>query len=89
MRIHDVQRHLSAIKLEAVLSRHFEHMQVYMRVFVSGEAYVAKLPGVARFQKRGVGSRFVEDSMRVFIANYLVMLDEVYVIHTQPPERFI
>ena len=81
MRIHDVQRHLNGIKLEAVLRCYFEHVQVYGWIFVSGEAYVPKLPSCARLQKRSVGSRLVEDSMRVFVANDLVMLHEVYAIH--------
>ena len=80
MGVHDVQRHLSGIKLEAVFRGYFEHVQVYMRIFVSGEAYMPKLPGPACLQKRSVGSCLVEDSMWVFVANDLVMLHEIYVI---------
>jgi hypothetical protein len=80
MSIHNIQRHLSGVKLEPLLRRYLEHVQVYMRVFVTGETYVAKLPRFARLQKRRIGSRLVEDSMRVFVAQDLVMLHQVYVI---------
>jgi hypothetical protein len=43
MRIHYVERYLYSIEGKAVLFGHFEHMQMDVRVFVSGEADIPYL----------------------------------------------
>jgi hypothetical protein len=48
--VHEIQRHLHGVELEAMLPRHVEHVQVDMGILVAGEADVpdlARLPRIA------------------------------------------
>ena len=46
VRVHDVDRHLHRIEMEAMVLRHFQHVEVDVRIFVSGESDEADLAGL-------------------------------------------
>src|SRR2546426_9314470 len=56
MCVHDVQRHLNRIKLETILFGYLKHVQVYTRIFVTGEPDVANLTGSACFNQGRIRS---------------------------------
>src|SRR2546423_5827055 len=60
-----------------------------MRILVSGKSDIpdlARLPGI---YQRAVCALLVENSMRIFIAEDLVMLDQIDPVGLQPPQRFV
>jgi len=89
MRIHDVQGHLHGIECKAVLSRYLEHVQVYARIFVAREPDKANLPGCACFNERRVRSLIIEDAVRILKSNDFMVLDKVYLVHTQAAKRLV
>src|SRR5258706_4228560 len=88
MSVHDVERHLDGSELEAVFLRYFQHVQVDLRVFVSGEAYVADFASLLRFDQRCVGALPIENPMRIFESDNLMVLDQINAVGLQPAERF-
>ena len=77
VRVHHVQRHLHRVEREAVRRGDGEHVQMDVRILVTGEADVAQLARLARLHERRVRAVFVEDAVRVVVAKDLVMLHEV------------
>ena len=51
MRIHDIERHLDRIKFEAAFARHFEHVKMNARIFVSCKPDVPQLSGLFRLKE--------------------------------------
>jgi hypothetical protein len=86
MRVHDIQRHLSRIKLETILFGYLKHVQVYEWIFVTCEPDVANLPGGACFNERCVRSLFIKDAVRIFKSNDFMVLDQIDVVDTQTPQ---
>ena len=67
-----------AIKvLPASFCGDLERVKVYARIFVAGEADVAKLPRGACCNQRLVRAISVKDAIRIFKANDFVVLDQV------------
>ena len=66
---------LHGVELEPSAGRHFEHVQVNVRVLVAGEADVAELAGPLRFEERLHRAAFGEDTVGVLVADDLVMLE--------------
>ena len=89
MGVHDVDRHLHRVEVEVVFLRDLEHAQVDERVLVAGEAdeaELALLPGVEEGFHRAV---LLEDAVRVFHADDLVVLDEVEMIRAEAGHGFL
>ena len=89
MRVHDVERHLHGVKLELVLRGHLQHPQMHHRIFVPGEAEVAKLAGLLRLDHRLLRAVFLKDAVRVFHPDDLVMLHQVNAVGLQALQRFV
>src|SRR5579871_5631754 len=87
--IHNVERHLNRIKLETPFAGQFEHVQVNSRVFVAGKADVAKLARLTRLDQGRVRTLLIEDSMRVFEPDDLMVLDQVDPVSLQAPEGLV
>ena len=87
MSVHHVQRHLGRIELIFVLACHFEHVEMNVRVFMSRKPDEAQFAGLASLDERRVRSFLIKDSVRVFIAQDFVMLNEVDVVGLQPLKR--
>ena len=77
MRVHDVDRHLHGVEVEAVPCGDLEHAEVDWRVLVSGEADVADLACLASFHRGVDGTVIGEDPVGVFHADDLVELNEI------------
>jgi hypothetical protein len=58
-------------------------MQMNLGGFVPSEANVSKLASFTRFNQSGIRSFFVEHSMRVFVPDDFVVLDEIDAINLQ------
>ena len=63
---------------------HFQHVQVDAGILMAGEADIAKLPRLPRFDERAVGTLLVENAMRVFVSNDLVMLNQIDAVRAEP-----
>src|SRR5581483_1894814 len=87
--VHHVQRHLGGSKSEPVLAGCCEHVKMDMRVLVSGEADEPEFAGLLGLDERGVGAVLGEGTIRIFVADYFVMLDEVDVVGLQTAEGFV
>ena len=74
MSIHDVDRHLHGIEVEAMLLRYFHHVEVNVWILVAGETDEAYLPCLFGSNDRFHRSTFVEDSIRVVVANHFMVL---------------
>jgi hypothetical protein len=59
------------------------------RVLVPGKSDVADFARLLRFQERGVRSVFIEDPVRVFEPDNLVMLHEVDAVGFEAAQRFM
>jgi len=81
MRVHDIERHLDGLELEAAFARNFEHVKVDARIFVAGEADVTQLARLLCGDQSGIRPIVIEDAMRVFVAKNFVVLNEVDAIH--------
>jgi hypothetical protein len=86
--VHDVERHLHCVELEPALLCHFEHVEVDVRVLVSGEADVTELARFARLDERPVGAVVIENAVRILVAENLVVLDQVNAVGLEATERF-
>ena len=84
VRIHHVERHLHRVEREALLARHFEHVEMDVRILVPGEADVAELARLPRLEQRSVGALLVEDPVGILEADDLVMLHEIDAIGLEP-----
>src|SRR5213595_2341458 len=71
-----------------MLLRRLEHVQVDLWIFVPGEAYVTDLASLLRFDQRYVSAFPLEDAMRVFETDNLMVLDQINAVCLQPPEGF-
>ena len=80
VRVHDVERHLHGVEVEAVLLGHFEHVEMDVRIFVAGEADVADLAGLLALRGAPLGASSIEDAVRIVEADDLVVLDQVDVV---------
>src|SRR6185295_11640820 len=87
MSVHNVERHLYRIEFEPVLLGYLEHIEVDARVLVTGKADVAELSRFARLAESGIGAVFVEDAMRILIAEDLVVLDQIDAVGLQATQR--
>ena len=88
LRVQDVERHLRGIEMEIVRLRHLQHAQMHHRILVPGEADVANLAGLLRFQQR-IHHALVEEPVRIFHADVLVILHQVHLVRLQPLQRFV
>src|SRR5579862_1792581 len=70
--------------MEAMVGCDFQHVQMNLWIFVSGESDVADLAGFLRFEHRFVGSALREYAVGIVEPDYLVMLNQVDVIGLQP-----
>src|ERR1700679_2749266 len=87
MRVHDIDRHLYSVEMEAMLLSSRKHSEMHCRILVAGEPDVANLAcftGGDRSFKRSPGRK---NAVRIFQANHLVKLDQIDHISLQPPER--
>ena len=75
VRVHDVERHLDRVEVEAVLLRDIEHIEVDMRVFVAGEADKADFAGLLRFKDSFHGAALGKDTVGVVEAQDFMMLE--------------
>jgi hypothetical protein len=89
VRVHDIERHLHRIERESVVSRDCERIHVDAWILVSREADVANLPCLSCFDQRPVGALLIEDPMRIFEAEHLVMLYKVDAVRVQPAQRLV
>ena len=89
MCVHDVERHLHGVEFEVVFGSNLKHVQMYARVFVPCEAYKTEFACLTRFDECGGCALFIKDSMRVFITQDFMMLNQVYRVHLQPLQRFV
>jgi len=60
-----------------------------MRVLVPSEANITQLASLLRFEQRGVCSLLIENTIRVFKPDNLMVLYQVDAIGLQPAERFV
>jgi hypothetical protein len=84
MGVHDVERHLRRVEHEPVCAGHLQHVQVDAGIFMAGEADIAKLPRLPRFEERAVGALLIENAMRVLVSNDLVMLNQIDAVRAEP-----
>src|SRR5450759_1960782 len=77
MRIHYVERHLDRVESEPEIRRYFQHMQMDLWVLVPRETYIAEFSRFPGLHERGIGSFVIKDSVRVFVSEHLVMLNEI------------
>ena len=87
MRIHNIDRHLYRVEMEAVFLSRRKHPEMHCRILVSGKSDVANL---ARFTggNRGLKcSTGCKNPVRIFHPNDLVELDQVDDIGLQPSEN--
>ena len=89
MSVHDVERHLDGIEVEAMFGRDFQHVEMDMRILVSGESDVAGFASFAGVEHSFLGATLGEDTVGVFEADDLVMLDEIDVIGLQALKRLV
>ena len=89
MRVHDVERHLRGVEPEAVFPRHFQHVQMDVRILVAGKSDVADFAGLARFEHGGVRAFLIEDAVRILKAEDLVMLHEIDVVERRRGARLL
>src|SRR5580765_6373133 len=73
--IHYVERHLHRVKAEAMLGRHFQHVQVDVRVLVAGKSDVTRLPCLLRFEHCFMRTALGKDAVGVVETNDLMVLD--------------
>ena len=89
MRVHDVERHLAGIEVEAPLLRHGEHLQVDARILVAGKADVAELALFLGLHEAFHGPALGEDPVGIIEAQDLVVLHEVDMVGAQAQERLV
>jgi hypothetical protein len=61
-------------------------MQMNIGVFVTGEANVSELTSFPRLNESGIRPFFVENSIRIFVPEDFVVLNEIDVIYLQAVE---
>jgi hypothetical protein len=64
-------------------------MQMDTWVLVSRETDIADFPRFPSLHERGIGSFFIKDPVRVFIPEYLVVLDEIDHFYLEATERLV
>src|SRR5262245_35941179 len=62
---------------------------MYERILMTSESDETNLSRLARFEQRRVCTFFSKDAMRIFVAQNLVMLDQIDMIGLQPFERLV
>ena len=80
MRVEQVQWHLNGVEFETLLVCHFKHVQVNTRILVAGKSDVPNFACSARFNQCRMGAVLMEDPVRVFVPENLMMLDEIDMI---------
>src|ERR1700677_4212663 len=89
MRIHDVDRHLYRVEMEAVLLSRRKHPEMDRWILMTGKpdvANLARFPCGDRSLKCAAGRK---DAIRVFQPNHFVELDQINHIGLQAPERLL
>ena len=74
--------------MKFVRLRRFEHAEMNVGVLVPGEADVAELPRLLGLEQR-LHRPFIEEAVRVFHADHLVILHQIDVVGLEALERFI
>src|ERR1022692_1342246 len=80
MRIQHVQRHLHRVEAEAVLGSYFQHIQMNVRIFVTGESDVANLARFLGLQNGFHGSALRKYAIGIIEANDFMMLHQIDVV---------
>src|SRR5664280_1408911 len=84
----EYRRRLERLEL-AARRRHVQHMQMDPRVLVPRKTDVAEFARLPGLHERGVGPFVIEDPVRVFVPEHLVVLDEVDHLDPEATERLV
>ena len=87
--VEHVERHLRGVKRKPVRKARVQHLQVDVRVLVSGKADVADLAGFLGRDGRFERAARAEDPVGVAHADDLVELHEVNGVHLEPAQALI
>src|SRR5664279_2621346 len=87
--VHNVEWHLHCIEPESMLRRAFEHIRVDAWILMAGKADVAEFSGLTSLLQCGICPLLVKNPVRIFVAEYLMVLDEVNAIDAESAQRFV
>src|SRR5450631_3836059 len=83
VRIHNVDRHLNGVEMEAVLFGHFEHIKMNARILVASKSDEAHFSLFLSLEHRFHRSTLAKDPVGVIEANYFVVLQQIDMICLQ------